>query len=668
VTKWNNLATRSCLAWQTAVIGHRASERGKFAALVRIGFFLLAGVVLTASLHAEGRPNILWITAEDMSANLGCYGDHFATTPNLDDFAQQAVRYTQAYATAPVCSPARSCLITGVYATSLGTQRLRSAFPIPKDINGFPSYLRRKGYFTSNNFKTDYNVQDEAELIRDSWDQNGPAAHWRQRATGQPFFSVFNLMTTHQSRTGIWPAERFEAEIGQELSAAQRHDPQAVVVPLFYPDTLLARQTLARYYDCITMMDQQVGQLLAELEEDGLADKTIVFFYSDHGMGIPRGKRLLHDTGMHVPLLVRFPEKYLDLAPSAAGSICTQLVSFVDFPPTVLSLTATAIPAYMQGTAFLGEQAGAARKFVYGARDRVDEAFDVSRSVRDERFLYIRNYMPHHSWMPPEWYSDQSPMRGELRHLLRTGKLNSAQLTYAGERKPVEELYDTQADPPQLTNLASSSQHQERIQQMRQQLRHWLLETRDLGFLTEADAWQRSRGGAPRTMGMDTVRYPLSRILAAAEMVGSEDRRADQARLLFDADPAVRYWAAVGLSAAGSAADRGRLEQALHDSSWPVRIEVAAALARLGASEPAMATLIEATESDRVENILHAVRALELLDDRARPALPALKRVFARARRELPKRQHPCWLFVVFSADAALWQLEPDSQRQQLRF
>ncbi len=280
------------------------------------------------------RPNILWITTEDMSPNLGCYGDPYARTPHLDAFARESVRYTRAFATAPVCSPARSCLITGMYATSLGTQRLRSQFPVPKNVRGFAALLRAAGYYTSNNVKTDYNLRNEPAFIRDCWNDCSTKAHWRGHRPGQPFFAVFNFMTTHQSRASVWSREQFEKEVGSQLAPAERHDPAKAPLPPYYPDTLEAHQAWARYYDCITVMDKQVGELLGQLAADGLANDTIVFFYGDGGMGMPRGKRCLWDTGLQVPLLVRFPKAFQEFAPKAPGTTTDRLVSFVDFAPT----------------------------------------------------------------------------------------------------------------------------------------------------------------------------------------------------------------------------------------------------------------------------------------------------------------------------------------------
>ena len=233
------------------------------------------------------KPNILWITCEDICPNLGCYGDSYARTPHLDAFARQAVLYTRAFASAPVCSPARSCLISGVYATSLGTQRLRSAFPVPEKIRGFPAWLKESGYYCSNNVKTDYNLRDMKAFISDAWDSCSGKAHWRGRKPGQPFFSIFNIETTHQSRASVWSHEQFEEKVGSRLKPEERHDPAKAPLPPYYPDTPESRRLLARYYDCITAMDMEVAELLRQLETDGLADDTIVFFFSDNGMGIP---------------------------------------------------------------------------------------------------------------------------------------------------------------------------------------------------------------------------------------------------------------------------------------------------------------------------------------------------------------------------------------------
>lgn len=606
--------------------------------------------------RAADRPNILWLTAEDLSPHLGCYGDADATTPRLDAFARQSLRFDRAFATAPVCSPARSCLITGMFATSLGTQRLRSKFPVPEEVIPFPSLLRQAGWYCSNNVKTDYNVRDEAAFIRAAWDECSGKAHWRTRRKDQPFFAVFNFMTTHQSRTSVWPHEEFEREIRSKLAPAERHDPTRITPPPYYPDAAESRRAWARYHDCITLMDRQVGEILDQLQADGVAEDTIVFFFGDHGMGMPRGKRCLHDSGMRVPFLVRFPKKWEQLAPSQPGSATDRLVSFVDFAPTVLSLCGIPAPSHFQGCAFLGAHAAEPREFVHGARDRVDEAFDVSRSVRDGRWLYIRNFMPHLPWMQPESFSDGSTFRRELKRLAAENALPPAARPYASAPRPLEELYDTAADPHQLHNLSSDAAHVAHLQRMRADLRRWQLDTRDAGFFTEPDLWSTLKPGeTPRAITADPARYPLKRLLDVADAVGREDAGPKQRESLLDADPAVRYWAAVGLHSHTSPddADRASLRQALADASPTVRIEAAAALARHGETGPAMPVLVAGLRHETREVVLHAARALERLGPTAKPLHPEMRDALAKAR-EAQKAGDDIAMFVRFSLEAAL--------------
>ncbi|MFP4056056.1 MAG: sulfatase-like hydrolase/transferase [Candidatus Brocadiia bacterium] len=613
------------------------------------------GAWLLAAPRADAaeKPNILWITVEDMSADLGCYGDAYAHTPNIDRLAAEGVRYTGTYATAPACSPARSCLITGLCATSLGTQRLRSHFPIPDRMTGFPSHLRKAGYYCTNNAKTDYNTANERAIIEASWDACGGKAHWWGRRRGQPFFAVFNDMTTHQSRSMVWPYEQFRQRVQSQLTPDERHDPAKAPVPPYYPDTPIIRKTIARNYDCITAMDKHVGRLLDQLERDGLADQTIVFFYSDHGAGLPRHKRALYDSGMHVPLIVRFPPRYQHLAPARPGKTVERLVSFVDFPPTVLSLAGLPVPGAMQGKPFLGPAAVEPRRRVYGARDRVDEAYDLVRSVRGPRYLYIRTYMPHLSYHQPSAWPGQGAIRQEITRLAAEGKLAGPQLAYAGPTRPAEELYDSASDPQQIHNLATSPQHQPILERMRGELRDWVLRTRDLGFLPEWEAWQRSEGTTPYEMARQSDRYPLPRILEAAELVGrGREALPRQVRLLEDSDAAVRYWAVIGLRALGkkgSPAAEALLER-LDDPSPPVRIEAAAALAYLGQTAKALPVLQRDVLAEHPCVCLRAARALELLGEKGRPAVPQMKKALEAADKKGP----PLDMFIRFSLEAAL--------------
>jgi len=644
--------------------GARPSERVRFTGsgrLVETSVLVLALFSMQASSvgavapvqSPPVQPNILWITCEDMSLNLGCYGDEYASTPAIDRFAREGVRYTHAFASAPVCSPVRSGIITGLYATSLGTQRLRSAFPAPAPVRPFTEGLRRAGYYCVNNVKTDYNLQNEVAFIRAAWDESSAQAHWRKRPSGRPFFAVMNLMTTHQSRASVWPFEQFEREVASRLKPEQRHDPAQAELPPYYPDTPEVRRTVARHYDCVSVMDQEVEALLNQLQEDELADDTIVFFYSDHGSGLPRGKRVLHDSGLQIPLIIRLPDRLRHLGAGLPGSTTARLVSTVDLGPTVLALAGVSIPEPMQGQPFLGRGAGEPRRTVFGARDRVDEAFDLSRSVRDERYLYIRNFMPHLSWMPPEAYSDQSPMRRELKRLAATGLLNAAQLTYASPRRPLEELYDVRSDPHQINNLADSPGHQATLLRLRAALQNWIRQTRDAGFASEAEAWSLTdREGPPRHWAANDTLYPLNRLMAAADLVGRPASEPLQVALLSDAQPLLRYWGAVGLHAAEDVSDPGRtaLRRALTDVSPEVRIEAAAALAALEGSSAALEVLQRELQSERGESVLAAARALELLGPRTASARSTMREVLA----TVEDREGDLWMFVRFSLSAAL--------------
>lgn len=618
-----------------------------------------------SALAAAERPNILWITAEDMSPTLGCYGDEFATTPHLDAFARESVRYTRAFASAPVCSPSRSTLITGCYATSLGTMQMRSAFPIPDFMRGFPAVLRRElGYYTSNNVKTDYNTGSSERIIAASWDESGPTAHWRKNPDEKrPFFSIFNLMTTHQSRTMVWPYEKFQAEVQGKLDREGIHDPAEVPLPPYYVDTPVVRRAMARFYDCVSVMDQEVGAIFAQLEADGLAEDTIVFFYSDHGSGMPRHKRALLDSGMHVPLMVRFPEKWQHLAPARPGQTSDRLVSFVDFGPTVLSLAGAAIPAFMQGVPFLGEALGAPRRYVYGHRDRVDEAMDLARSVRDERFLYIRNYRPHLGYNQPTAWPDQGAIRHEFYRLAEEKLMSAAQWHFAGPRRDREELYDCVADPQNLKNLAISAEHGEDLARLRAAHHAQIRESMDLGFVPEVSLWEQTGGTTPweKARGKTAWPAPLLGSLAWLDSMPG----GGELLLLKDRDADLRFWGAV-VAASAEALSPDSLQllaRLLDDSSLAVRIQAAEALARHGELEKALPVLIAVTEGADLTAVMYAARAIELLGEEASSAVPAMEALLARAYEIRPPDLSPVVvasgdqdlaMFIGFSAKAFL--------------
>lgn len=461
--------------------------------------FVLAGAFLCCSLYSctptatsQERPNILWISCEDINPNLGCYGDSYAKTPHLDRLAAEGVRFTYAFAVAPVCAPNRSAVITGMYATTIGTLHMRTGGKppyhpegllryeavLPPEVKCFTEYLRATGYYCTNNGKTDY--QFAAPFT--AWDENGPDAHWRNRPPGTPFFSVFNFTDSHESRN--WPQE------DEQLV----HDPATVQVPPYYPDTPIVRENLARYYDNITRMDQRVGKLLAQLEEDDLADDTLVWFWSDHGAGLPRAKYWLYDSGIHIPLIIRWPGK---LRP---GTVRDDVVSSVDFAPTVLAIAGVQIPPHMQGQIFLGPGAAESRRYIFAASDRQDETYEMIRCVRDERFKYIRNYMAEKPYAEGLVYKEKMPIMLEMRRLHEEGKLAGAAARFFGP-KPKEELYDTTADPHEIVNLAESAEYRAELERLRAVHEEWTTEIKDLGHIPETELIERmwSDGQQPQT-------------------------------------------------------------------------------------------------------------------------------------------------------------------------
>ncbi len=444
----------------------------------------------TADAPAGGRPNILWISNEDMSPRLGAYGDSLARTPALDRLAKQSIRFTNAFTTAPVCAPSRAAIITGMHQNAIGAQHMRTSedrvaeLPGPYQavppfyVKAFPEYLRAAGYFTSNRAKTDYQFGVPFTI----WDELGRGAHWRNRGdSGQPFFSVFNLEVTHESQ--IFPTS--PARKGKPLVT----DPARIQVPPYYPDTQAVREELARVYDNIADMDGQVAELLAELEADGLAEDTIVFYWSDHGDGVPRAKRSLYDSGLRVPLMIRCPQRF---APGfAPGSVSDQLVSFVDLAPTVLALAGVEIPTHLHGRALVGPKAGPEPESVFAARDRMDIEYDMMRSARDRRHLYIRNFVPELPYAGHIIYRNQSAIMQEWFRLQAERKLRGPAALWMRNDRPAEELYDTRADPHQLRNLASDPAQRATLERLRAAVNAWMARIRDQGLINEPEMIQR---------------------------------------------------------------------------------------------------------------------------------------------------------------------------------
>lgn len=570
---------------------------------------------------AAERPNILWITCEDTSPHLGCYGDPLAATPHLDALAKQSVRYTRAFAYTGVCAPSRSCLITGVYPLRLGSQHMRSTTLLPDGVKCFPEYLRAAGYYCSNNVKTDYNFA----VPKDVWDESSNGAHWRNRKQGQPFFSVFNFTVCHQSQ--IFCDENKYQQNTKRLTPEQRHDPAKVRVPPVHPDTPEFRKEWARHFDNVTAMDYQAGDVLAELEKDGLADDTIVFFFSDHGTGMPGVKMFAWDVSLRVPLLVRFPKKWQHLAPAKPGETTDRLVSFVDFAPTVLTLCGVKVPTHMQGVAFLGEQAGPPRRYVFGGKDRQGERHDTIRSVHDGRWHYLRNFQSHLPWAQHISYVHQHASMRVWQALYEQGKLGGPTARFF-QTKPPEELYDVQADPWEVTNLAADPRYRKELERLRAECRASMKGAGDLGLLPEREIHARAAGRTPYDIATDPRRNPLDDLLAAADLANQRDPRQllRLVELLGAKDAAVRWWGAVGLVALRDKAKPAAeaLRKAARDDSPDVRLAAAEALANLGYEE-ALPLVREGLQNDSVFIRLAALNIADRLGARARPLLPAVR-------------------------------------------
>ncbi len=591
------------------------------------------------------RPNILCITCEDISPWLGCYGNPHAITPNLDRLAAEGTRYTSAFVTAPVCAPTRSCIITGVYATSLGTQHLRSDVPLPTYSRCFTEYLRSAGYYCTNNSKKDYNFTDT-----NTWDDSSPQAHWRNRPAGRPFFSVFNITNTHQAQINGSDTE-WHDKCGRHLTDAERHDPAEMTVPPYYPDSPMVRKILARYHDLITLMDRRVGEILAELEADNLADETIVFFYSDHGCGIPRHKRVLYDTGLNVPFILRVPPKYAHLAPTRPGRTTERLISAVDLAPTMLGLVGLAIPGYMQGAPFLGPATAKPRQYVFAASSRVDEAYDMSRCVRDGRYKYIRNYLPHLPLIQRSAYCDQAEIMQELRRLAAEGDLTAAQAALWNKR-PAEELYDTQTDPLELNNLIDSPRHAKIKARLKAELHRWMLDIKDAGLLSEAAMHRRSKGSTPYELTRQPD-FPIERILAAADNVGLTCDKSALLRLLKDPDPAVRFWGVIAAANCQPAAALiDMLKSLLTDADPNVRFAAAGLLVQWTDSPEALDALIKGLDHPDGPTALYAAREIELAGKKASPVIEKVKA--ARQANFASERHKDYKMFIDWALTASL--------------
>lgn len=502
-----------------------------------VGYFHSAGGQIPNYPSPTTRPNIVWITSEDNSKHyLSLFDPNGVETPHIEALARHGLQFTRAFSNAPVCSVARSTLITGAYAPRIGAQyhRKLQTVPMPQDLKMFPEYLREAGYYTTNNPKEDYNLEKSASV----WDESSREASWKNRAPGQPFFHMVNIGVTHEGNL------HFSRDFIDTLTLVT--DERNVFVQPNHPNTEIFRRTNAYYRDRIRLMDKMVGEIVAELEDEGLMDNTFIFYFGDHGGVLPGSKGYLYETGLHVPLVVYVPPMYRDLWGIQAGEKVQGFVSFIDFAPTVLSIAGVEIPQSVDGVPFLGydwyEQKDHERNVSYGYADRFDEKYDMVRSVRKGKYKYIRNF---HSYLVDALrnnYRFQMLAYQEWEILYRHGALNETQSGFF-QLRPSEMLFELESDPFETRNLAEDPAYREILSEMRQLLNQWITSMPDLSFVPEFEFLQKG--------WMDPVEFGqrnqenIDTYLTIANLaLGEQDEvRKPLIKALKSGDPWQRYWA-----------------------------------------------------------------------------------------------------------------------------
>lgn len=474
------------------------------------------------------RPNILWIVSEDNSPFLGCYGDSRAFTPNLDQLAAEGMLYTRAFANAPVCAPARNTIITGTYASGNGTENMRSNYPLIDDhIRFFPSWLRKIGYYTTNQSKKDYNTSSYDE---EAWNESSGEAHYSKRESNQPFFHVVNIGVSHES--GV------HENVNYMPPRTYRHDPKTMKLPAYHPNTPEIRDDWAWYYDRVSQMDSTVGTIIQKLKEDNLYEETIIFYYADHGGVLGRSKRYLYDSGIHVPFMVRVPEKYKDLYPDyQAATQNDRVISFVDLAATMLSLAGATLPQYLDGHPF-NLQANT-QEYAHAYASRMDERPDLSRAIRDKDYLLIRNFFPEQpNGTKIDYLWRQKAIRS-WEETCQKGNCNEAQAAFWKPKQPLELFYSSQ-DQDNIKNLAQDKKYQDIRQRLDQALRQWMITEKDKGIVHELE--RRDAKGIQAVQDLPEDAY---RELLALAMLVSEGKEIDQETLggFLNKNQYFQYWA-----------------------------------------------------------------------------------------------------------------------------
>lgn len=571
-------------------------------------------VALISTLHCGAaiatHPNIVWIISEDNSKH---YLQHFdptgAPTPNIESLAHHGVTFDRAFSNSPVCSVARTTLITSCYAPRIGTQfhrRIKMAV-MPKGVKMFPEYLRAAGYYTTNNSKEDYN----AEKSRHVWDQSSRKATWKNRPDkATPFFHVQTTTTSHESRLHFPKSD---------LQKATVTDRQTVKLPSYFPNTPIFRYTRARYHDRIMAVDRVVGQIIDELEEAGELENTFVFYFGDHGGVLPRSKGYLYEAGLHVPLVVRIPKNFQSLSGRELNTRTNGFVEFVDFGPTTLELAGINPPSGIDGKPFLGAAVDAdtvdLRNETFGYADRFDEKYDLVRSLRQGKYKYIRNFEPFYPDGMQNNYRYKALAYSEWRQLHANGKLNAIQSQFF-QPKPVEALHDLEADPHETNNLAAQREHSDRLMKMRSRLAARMKEMPDLSLISEAilvDQMSDPVGFGQQNRELiadliDTANFALLSF-DNAEAALQESLKSD--------DPLVRYWAIVACSSFGQHAQTllPIVQQSLNDTESLVAMRAAEFVAIAGNRDPRSALYQSFQQTKNVPEALRILNTAVYLND-----------------------------------------------------
>ncbi|MCA9198801.1 MAG: sulfatase-like hydrolase/transferase [Planctomycetales bacterium] len=575
--------------------------------------FSIQAMLCCNKLLAADRPNIVWLLSEDNSKHfLKLFDEHGAETPNIADMARHGLRFEHAFSNAPVCSVARTTLMTGCYAPRIGSQfhRKSQVVPLPGDLKMFPAYLRAAGYYTTNNQKKDYNAEESADV----WDESSRSASWRNRKEDQPFFHMQSFAQSHESSLHF---DRQRMESGTQTST------QSVFIPPHHPDTPLFRFTYAHYLDRIGVIDRQIGNVLRQLEGDGVLEDTIVFYFGDHGGVLPGSKGYVNERGLHVPLVIRVPEKWQDLVGRTNGQAATGFVSFVDFGPTVLNLAGVDVPDEMDGRPFLGPNTSAdevdSRNEAFGHADRFDEKYDLVRSIRLGRWKYVRNYQPFNFDGLQNNYRYNCLAFQEWRTLYQQHRLDTIQRQFF-ETKPVEALYDLASDPYETQNLANSVEHTDTLLRLRSRLQQQLKAWPDLSFIPESELVEDGFANPTEFGAKNQQRIAKLIDIADLSLLPFDEAQAAILQAIESDDALQRYWALIAATSHGDAA-AGLVsvvrKTSKEDSNRLVRTRAAEFLALVAGDDPSDVLKSVLSESESGVETLLILNSLVLLKDGA---------------------------------------------------